>query len=122
MTNIDLSEEEYNLIINYRKSKYNIDITENEYQMILSNRNGGMKVYEKYIENIQKFIDQDNSLVSEKSKNLMTVVRKLCDNLISLDDYKNLGDITYNGGDEDTKFKIGCLNYIKNSIALHYPN
>ena len=63
MINIDLTENEYDLIINHRKAKYNMDITEDEYNTIISHRNFNVKRYEKYIENIQKLINQDNKFL-----------------------------------------------------------
>jgi flagellar biosynthesis chaperone FliJ len=122
MINIDLTEEEYNLIVNYRKGKYNIDITSEEYQMIISNRNGGMKVYEKYIENIEKLTKEDNNFITEQACYLLEISNKLHNKQISLKEYKKLKDIEYTKNDEDVAFKINCLNYIKNAIIFHYPN
>ena len=124
MTNIDLTEEEFNLIINYRKGKYNIDITQDEYNEIVSRRNGAIKTYVKYIKNIEKLVNEDNEYVSERALEFLEVANKLHNQEISLDDYKKIDDIVYEDEDEDEniKFKIGCLNYIKNAIAEHYPN
>jgi hypothetical protein len=122
MINIDLTEEEFNLIINYRKGKYNIDITEEEYNEIVSRRNSSMKTYVKYIENIEKLVNQDNNFVSQNAVNFLELANKLHTKSISLEKYKLTKDIEYTGEDEDTIFKIRSLNYIKNAIALHYPN
>ena len=122
MTNIDLTEEEFNLIINYRKGKYNIDITQDEYNEIVSRRNGAIKTYVKYIQNIEKLVNEDNEYVSERALEFLEVANKLHNQEISLDDYKKIDDIVYEDEDENIKFKIGCLNYIKNAIAEHYPN
>lgn len=122
MKNLDLTEEEFNLIINYRKGKYNIDITEEEYNEIVSRRNGAVKTYVKYIQNIEKLVDQENKFVSEQASKFLEIANKLHNQEISLEEYKKTEDVEYNEGDEDTIFKIRSLNYIKNAIALHYPN
>lgn len=122
MINIDLSEEEFNLIINYRKGKYNIDITEDEYNEIVSRRNKSMKTYEKYIENIKILLNESNVIVSNSASMFLDVAVKLQKNIIDLKAYKQVKDIEYNGNDQNIIFKINSLNYIKNAIALHYPN
>lgn len=122
MTNIDLTEEEFNLIINYRKGKYNIDITEEEYLEIVSRRNGAVKTYVKYIENIIKLVNQENEFISEEASKFLKIANKLHNEEISIENYKETEDVEYNGEDEDTIFKVRCLNYIKNAISIHYPN
>lgn len=122
MINIDLTEEEFNLIINYRKGKYNIDITQDEYNEIVSRRNGAIKTYLKYIENIEKLVNEDNEYVSKQALTFLEVANKLHIQEISLNEYKQINDIIYTDENENIKFKIGCLNYIKNAIAEHYPN
>jgi hypothetical protein len=122
MINIDLTEEEFNLIINYRKGKYNIDITEDEYNEIVSRRNGAVKTYVKYIQNIEKLVNQENEFVSEKAAIFLEIANKLHNKEIDLEEYTTTEDIVYGGEDEDTIFKIRSLNYIKNAIALHHPN
>ena len=122
MTNIDLTEEEFNLIINYRKGKYNIDITEKEYLEIVSRRNGAVKTYVKYIENIEKLVNQENEFVSEEASKFLEIANKLHNKEITIDEYKLTENIQYDIDDEDTILKLRSLNYIKNAIALHYPN
>lgn len=122
MINVDLTEEEFNLIINYRKGKYNLDITEEEYNKIMSRRDSLMKTYEKYIQNIKKLVDENNSFVSKKASVFFEAADKLHKKNISLADYKLIEDVIYTGEDENIKFKVKSLNYIKNAIALHYPN
>lgn len=122
MINIDLTEEEFNLIINYRKGKYNIDITQEEYNEIVSRRNGAVKTYVKYIQNIEKLVNQDNEFVSEKAAIFLEIANKLHNEEICLEEYQVTEDIEYDGEDDDTQFKIRSLNYIKNAISLHYPN
>lgn len=120
--NIDLTEEEFNLIINYRKGKYNIDITEEEYNTIVNQRELAKKAYVKYIENIEKLINTDDRFVSGAASFLLGVAYQLHRKEIDLQTYKLTKDVDYDGDDEDTAFKIRSLNYIKNAIALHYPN
>ena len=122
MTNIDLTEEEFNLIINYRKGKYNIDITQDEYNEIVSRRNGAIKTYVKYIQNIEKLVSEDNEYVSERALEFLEVANKLHNQEISLDEYKVTENVKYDSADEDIILKVRSLNYIKNAIALHYPN
>lgn len=122
MTNIDLTEEEFNLIINYRKGKYNIDITQDEYNEIVSRRNGAIKTYVKYIQNIEKLVNEDNEYVSERALEFLEVANKLHNQEISLDEYKVTENVKYDSADEDIILKVRSLNYIKNAIALHYPN
>ena len=122
MINIDLTEEEFNLIINYRKGKYNIDITEDEYNEIVSRRNGAVKTYVKYIQNIEKLVNEENEFVSEKAAEFLEIANKLHKEEIDLEEYAETKDVVYGGEDRDTIFKIKSLNYIKNAILLHYPN
>ena len=106
MINIDLSEEEFNLIINYRKGKYNIDITEDEYNEIVSRRNKSMKTYEKYIENIKILLNESNVIVSNSASMFLDVAVKLQKNIIDLKAYRQVKDIEYNGNDQNIIFKI----------------
>jgi len=122
MKNIDLTEEEFNLIINYRKGKYNIDISDEEYNEIVSHRNSVVNTYVKYIENIQKLIDQENKFVSDKAREILVVSNSLHENKISIDEYKKIEHINYTGEDQDTSLKIGFLNYIIDCIPKYYPN
>ena len=80
------------------------------------------KTYVKYIENIEKIVNEDNKFVSEKALKFLDIANKLHNREITLDEYKKNNDIVYEDEDENIKFKIGCLNYIKNSIAKYYPN
>jgi len=122
MRNIDLTEEEFNLIINYRKGKYNIDISDEEYNEIVSRRNGAIKTYVKYIENIEKLVDQDNEYISKEATKFLELANKLHNEELTLEEYRVTADIEYKGDDDDTLFKVRCLNYIKNAISIHYPN
>ena len=92
MINENLTKEEFDLIFNYRKGKYALDITQEEYDLIISKRNSNIKIYEKYIENIEILTKDKNTIVSTYAAKLLVESYKLREGNITFDDYKNVED------------------------------
>lgn len=122
MINQNLTKEEYDLIIQFRQSKYKLDITQEEYNLIVSKRDIEKKIYEKYIENIETLSKDRSVMVSNYASKLLGSSKKLKEGSMSLEEYGKLEDFPCPTTDEDAIFKIGCLNYIKESIFLNFPN
>jgi len=122
MINENLTKDELDLVLNYRQGKYKLDITEEEYNLIVSKRNLDIKIYEKYIENIEILTKDKNNIVASYATKLLIPSKKLHNKEISLDEYKLIENLNSPVTNDEVIFKINCLNYIKESIVLNYPN
>lgn len=121
---IQLSQEEYNLLIQQRNNKFVLDVSEEEYNFILNTRsetNFNLKIYEKYIENLEKFVYDENSSVASYASKFLDSANKLKLSSIQIDDFRKIDDAIYDGKENNVSQKIDTINYIKNKIAEMYP-
>lgn len=121
---IQLSEQEYNSLIKRRNNQYVIDVSFEEFEFISNMRsetNSSIKIYEKYIENLQKFVSDTNSLIASYSSKFLEEANKLKLSLITLEEFRKIDDAILDSEDACLLEKVNTINYIKNKIAEMYP-
>ena len=121
---IQLSEQEYNSLIKRRNNQYVIDVSFEEFEFISNMRsetNSSIKIYEKYIENLQKFVSDTNTLISSYSHKFLEEANKLKSSSISLEEFRKIDDVILDSEDTELLEKVNTINYIKNKIAEMYP-
>lgn len=121
---IQLSEQEYNSLIERRNGQYVLDVSPEEFKLISDMRsetNSSVKIYEKYIENLQKFVSDTNSLIASYSSKFLEEANKLKLSLITLEEFRKIDDAILDSEDACLLEKVNTINYIKNKIAEMYP-
>ena len=121
---IQLSEQEYNSLIKRRNNQYVLDVSLEEFEFISNMRsetNSSIKIYEKYIENLQKFVSDTNNLIASYSSKFLEEANKLKSSLITLEEFRKIDDAILDSEDAGLLEKINTINYIKNKIAEMYP-
>ena len=121
---IQLSEQEYNSLIKRRNNQYVLDVSLEEFEFISNMRsetNSSIKIYEKYIENLQKFVSDTNSLIASYSSKFLEEANKLKLSLITLEEFRKIDDAILDSEDACLLEKVNTINYIKNKIAEMYP-
>ncbi|QPB08252.1 hypothetical protein PQC11_gp076 [Synechococcus phage S-H9-1] len=122
--NVELSQEEYQHILELRRSKYYLDITDDEYETIRNTRELKKSHTDKYIENVQKIQrEATSSYITRCATELLDRISKLKSEEITLSEFvtssKFLTQFT-EGSPE--KMQAEALNHIITALAQVYPN
>jgi len=122
LTNVELNQQEYQLIQEYRKAKVNLELTDEERAMILQYRGQYVSCTDKYIENLEKMCVSSFAEIRRIALKLTDESKRLRRSEISLQEYKQIPRFSSESEDLVVQTAVDQMNYIKQRIAQYYPN
>jgi hypothetical protein len=122
MINVDLSQQEFDLILNYRQGIYKLDITKEEFEMISRFREQEMTPATKYLQNVEKLMFDENDLVRKCAKTLKQFSESLLDGRLSLEEYNSRPYFEFTDQEKEVTDKTDNLNYLRDQISFHFEN
>lgn len=122
LTNVELNQQEFQLIQEYRKAQVNLELTDEERAMILQYRGQFVSATDKYIENLEKMCVSPFAEIRRIAIKLTDESKKLRRSEISLQEYKKIPRFSSESEDLVVQTAVDQMNYIKQRIEQYYPN
>ena len=122
MVNVQLSQQEFDLILNYRQGLYKLDITKDEFDMISRFRDQNLTASGKYLQNVEKLMFDENDLVRKCAKTLKDFTESLFQGRLTLEEYNSRPYYEFLGQPKKVNDKMNDLNYLRDQLVFHFQN
>lgn len=122
--NVELTQEEYQHILELRRSRYYLDITDEEYESLRNTRELKKSHTDKYLENVQKIQrEATSSYITRCATELVDRISKLKSGEMELAEFVTASKFLtqFNEGSAE-KLQAESLNHIITALAQVYPN